>query len=463
LCDALEARRIHIQGGADGIDPKAVLVLEAVGSVDNFANAVRRIEGLDWLGEFDVDDIVQDEDFYDEENPERLLSGRLYMVSSNSRALQELQSLWRRYVDNPQMHFDHGYSRFREVFSLLRTIRRWDVSDRFIDTGVMSYWQEQLDVFGEERIRFEIELWYKSNPEERSRAIQSVSQMLEQLQGQVITHCEIDAIRYSAVLAELPAGAIRSLMQNQEISLLKSEDIMFFRPSGQMVSTISTFETLPIPEERKPALQVNGSPVIGLFDGYPLANHSLLSNRLIVDDPDNYQEYYESKYMRHGTAMCSLIAKGDLTQDNDFITSPIYVRPIMKPNPHAPNNEEHVPSDHLLVDVIHRAVKRMFEPEDGRPPVAPTVKIINFSIGDPARMYFHSVSPLAKMLDWLSNKYSVLFIISAGNVITDFNLPCTENEFNGSAPDHQAKLFATSSLTVAGIDESFRQGNQLTI
>lgn len=446
LCDALEARRIHIQGGADGIDPKAVLVLETVGSVDNFANAVRRIEGLDWLGEFDVDDIVQDEDFYDEENPERLLSGRLYMVSSNSRALQELQSLWRRYVDNPQMHFDHGYSRFREVFSLLRTIRRWDVSDRFIDTGVMSYWQEQLDVFGEERIRFEIELWYKSNPEERSRAIQSVSQMLEQLQGQVITHCEIDAIRYSAVLAELPAGAIRSLMQNQEISLLKSEDIMFFRPSGQMVSTISTFETLPIPEERKPALQVNGSPVIGLFDGYPLANHSLLSNRLIVDDPDNYQEDYESKYMRHGTAMCSLIAKGDLTQDNDFITSPIYVRPIMKPNPHAPNNEEHVPSDHLLVDVIHRAVKRMFEPEDGRPPVAPTVKIINFSIGDPARMYFHSVSPLAKMLDWLSNKYSVLFIISAGNVITDFNLPCTENEFNGSAPDYQAKLFATEIL-----------------
>lgn len=72
LCDALEARRIHIQGGADGIDPKAVIVLETVGSVDNFANAVRRIEGLDWLGEFDVDDIVQDEDFYDEENPERL-------------------------------------------------------------------------------------------------------------------------------------------------------------------------------------------------------------------------------------------------------------------------------------------------------------------------------------------------------------------------------------------------------
>ena len=446
LCDAIEARRIHIQEGADGIDPKAVLVLETVGSVDDFANAVRRIDGLDWLGEFDVDDIVQDEDFFDNEDPDRLLSGRLYMVSSNSRALQELHSLWRRYVDNPQMRFERGYSRFREVFSLLKTIRKWDVSDRFIDTGVMSFWQEQLDVFGEERIRFEIELWYKSNPEERSRSILSVTQMLEELNGQAITHCEIDEIRYAAILAELPAGSIRALMHNQDISLLKSEDIMFIRPSGQMVSTIPTIETVPIPEERRPALQVNGRPVIGIFDGYPLSNHSVLANRLIVDDPDNYQEDYESRYMQHGTAMCSLIAKGDLSEDNDYITSPIYVRPIMKPNPHAPNNEEHVPSDHLLVDVIHRAVKRMFEPEDGRPPVAPTVKVINFSIGDPARMYLHSVSPLAKMLDWLSNKYSVLFTISAGNTITAINLPCTEDEFNRSSSNQQAKLFATEIL-----------------
>ena len=127
LCDAIEARRIHLQEGADGIDPKAVLVLETVGSVDDFANAVRKIEGLDWLGEFDVDDIVQDEDFFDNDNPDRRLSGRLYMVSSNSRALQELHSLWRRYVDNPHMRFERGYSRFREVFSLLKTIRRWDV------------------------------------------------------------------------------------------------------------------------------------------------------------------------------------------------------------------------------------------------------------------------------------------------------------------------------------------------
>ena len=70
LCNVLDARNIHIQEGADGIDPKSVLVLETVGKVDDFANAVRRIEGLDWLGEFDIDDIVPDEDFFDNDNPD---------------------------------------------------------------------------------------------------------------------------------------------------------------------------------------------------------------------------------------------------------------------------------------------------------------------------------------------------------------------------------------------------------
>ena len=75
-----------------------------------------------------------------------------------------------------------------------------------------------------------------------------MSELLGQLQGQVITHCELEEIRYNAILAELPAGSVRSLMQNRDVSLLKSEDIMFFRPSGQMVSSISEYETLSIPE-----------------------------------------------------------------------------------------------------------------------------------------------------------------------------------------------------------------------
>jgi len=55
----------------------------------------------------------------------------------------------------------------------------------------------------------------------------------------------------------------------------------------------------------------------------------------------------------------------------------------------------------------------MFEADDGA--VASTIKVINLSIGDPLRIFDNSVSPLAKLIDWLSFKYNVLFIVSAGN------------------------------------------------
>ena len=39
----------------------------------------------------------------------------------------------------------------------------------------------------------------------------------------------------------------------------------------------------------------------------------------------------------------------------------------------------------LPVDLIHRAVRRLYEPEGGQPPVAPQVRVINLSVCDEAR------------------------------------------------------------------------------
>lgn len=46
---------------------------------------------------------------------------------------------------------------------------------------------------------------------------------------------------------------------------------------------------------------------------------------------------------------------------------------------------------------------------------AATGCVINLSIGDPARPFIHTPSPWARLLDWLSWKYRVLFCVSAGN------------------------------------------------
>ena len=46
---------------------------------------------------------------------------------------------------------------------------------------------------------------------------------------------------------------------------------------------------------------------------------------------------------------------------------------------------------------------------------APNTRVINLSIGDPVRQLAVTMSPTARLLDFLAYKYKILFIISAGN------------------------------------------------
>ena len=92
----------------------------------------------------------------------------------------------------------------------------------------------------------------------------------------------------------------------------------------------------------------------------------------------------------------------------------IYVRPITKP--YVTGNgktQEFIPNDILIVDKIHITVRRLFENEAGK--IAPSIRIINLSIGLGDQLLYNMISPLAKLLDWLSYKYKILFIVSAGN------------------------------------------------
>jgi Subtilase family len=119
----------------------------------------------------------------------------------------------------------------------------------------------------------------------------------------------------------------------------------------------------------------------------------------------------------HGTAMASLIVRGDLSSAEDTITRPLYVRPIMRPDPRdfRVRRDEAIPANQLTVDLLHGAVKRLYEGEGQTVAVAPTIRVLNLSIGDPSRPLDGPMSPFARMVDWLSWKYGVLFLVSAGN------------------------------------------------
>jgi len=268
---AFNERRVEVQQTAAGIDPEQVLIIETIGSVDNFANAVKRIPGLEWMGELEAEEIAPDEDFYDESKPEKDLSGRLYLVLTNQAALNEMLALWRRYQADPEMPFVRGLTKFRDVFFCIRDIRRWDVQDRLHETGILEAWREDLEYDGDRLIRFETELWFRGTPAKRQDSQTQVSNLIQQRGGRVISQCILNDISYHALLAELPTNSVQEIVQNPTTALVKCDNIMFFRPVGQMSAGDSTpegdveigaiVEEMPLP---------TGDPVIAILDGLPL-------------------------------------------------------------------------------------------------------------------------------------------------------------------------------------------------
>lgn len=443
LQTAFQHRNVEIQQSTAGIDPEQVLVIETIGGVENFANAVKKIRGLEWLGEIEIDDIMPDEHFYQDDRDKKL-KGRLYLILSNHRALQEMLSLWNTYRENPSMVFQRGLTKFRDVFKYLKDIRRWSVEDRLDDSGIIEYWQESLRYYPDEVKRFEAELWYRSSIIKRSQAKSKIESLINQIGGQIVTECTIKEIGYHSILAELPASEIETILRTKDTELVKFDGIMMFRPVGQMSVKLSELNELQDTDVQNEEDIKQDEPIIGLLDGLPISNHHLLRNRIIIDDPDDWAQYYPVSSRVHGTGMASLIINGDLNNGQGLIKQPIYCRPIMKPSTF--NSEEFVPDDLLVVDLIHRAVKRIFEGENGENAVAPTIKIINFSIGDPSRQFNYTLSPLARLLDWLSQKYNVLFVISAGNNNNPILLDVSKDEFLIKTNDEKSELISKKIL-----------------
>lgn len=421
LLRSFEDQRTRVQGGATGIVPEEVLVFETFGPVENFIAAVRHIPGMEWLGEIEEEGLAPDDDFFvpDKEGhpKDKPLRGRLFLIFSNQRALREMLSLWQRWLDGEQLPF--GLGKWKDVFSLLRDIRPWGVQDRLIETGVLEDWQERV-AYNEEVIPCEVELWYRQTQEHRTAARVRITQLVQNVQGQVLSEATVPSIHYHALLVNLPIASIALLLDpaNHDVELVQCPQIQFFRAAGQMA--VFTPEENAISDSLGEPTAIEGEPVAALLDGLPLQNHSRLAGKLVIEDPDDFTglHNYTARERRHGTAMASLILHGDIGANEQPLSRPLYVRPILVPDRHPWNSasrREAVPEDQLVVDLIHRAVRRLYESESGEYPSAPSVCLINLSIGIVDRLFEGHLSPLARLLDWLAWQYKTLFIVSSGN------------------------------------------------
>ena len=478
LQQALEERRTRLQMESRDLVPEEVVVLETVGTVDEFIRAVEKIPGMEWLAEIETDEIPPDDDFFaltgaGEAQPAKSLRGRLFMVFTNRSALEQMISLWNGWLSdkNPP----RGLGRWETLFGQLRDVRHWGVRDRLQETGIIEDWRDRLE-HNEGLAPCEIELWYQQDSERRRTARDRVVDLVEDMDGQLIAEATIGEIAYHALLVHLPSVRIRPLLESidSDIELLRCEQIQFFRAGGQMSASLEDgFRDRD--EGVLPAEPPAGSPVIALFDGLPLQEHRRLSERLVVDDPDDFERDSPADTRRHGTAMASLILHGDLAAGEEVLSRPLYVRPILRPDPRDwINHTETAPEGMLSVDLIHRAVRRLFERDGSQDPVAPRVSIINLSIGIRDRPFDGALSPLARLLDWLAWRYKVLFVVSAGNYTGNIPLQSRrsalplsgddqENAIRSVAADARNRRLlspaeAVNALTVASVHEDASTG-----
>ena len=439
LQQVLEARRTRLQVEASGLVPEEVVVLETVGTVDGFIRAVEKVPGMEWLAEVEEEDIPPDDDFFaiseaGEERSHKALRGRLFMVFTNQRAYDQMLSLWRTFQS--EVKLPHGFGRWKVLFEQLHDVRPWGVRDRLLETGVLQDWQERVD-HGQNVVPCEIELWYRKNPQQRRTARDRVAELVGGQEGRVVTEAVIEEIAYHALLVRLPVGGIRRLLEppDENIALVQCEQIQFIRAGGQMSSFLPD-DAQEKDQEALPEERPIGKPVVALFDGLPLQAHRRLQGRLVVDDPDGFEQDYPAAMRRHGTAMASLIIHGDIMAGEEPAPRPLYIRPILRPDLRDwRNHEETVPEGTLVVDLLHRAVRRLFEGEGNEPPAAQEVAVINLSIGIRDRPFEQTLSPLARLLDWLAWRYQVLFTVSAGNHPGRIELSTERLDLSSLAPE----------------------------
>ena len=413
---------IELRNDPSSLAPERVIVFEIAGTVENFLSALSHIQGLEFMAEYEGD-FEADQDFAVEDirkgkegldRTDQPVPAHFYLAMPDIRALQELLSLWERWVRGENLGI--GYTPFAHLFAQLRDLRPWGPQDR-IPSEAVSYWRDLINTQPNQPVRLEVELWFRDSAPRRSDISHNIHTVVAEAGGQVVHEAIIAEIAYHGLLVDLPAAQVRNLLADRTVRIALVDDIMFIRPQSLMRSAL---DIDPSSDEaaRDAASHVpTGPPIAALFDGVPIPAHALLEGRLVLDDPDDLQSQAVVSRRVHGTAMASLILHGDRNDGGPPLPRPIYVRPVLGASE---NGFEHSQPGQLLIDTIYQAVLRM---KGGQNPVAPTVFLVNLSIGDTRRPFAGIVSPLARLLDWLSTRYDLLFLVAAGNVPGSLEVP----------------------------------------
>lgn len=415
---------IELKDNPSSLAPERVIVFEIAGTVTDFLKAIGRIDGLEFMAEYETD-IPADEHFAVRDNrkgkegqdrADKAVPGRFYLAMPDVRALNELLSLWERWGRGEPL--ESGYAPFAHLFEQLRALRPWGPEDRIPDETV-AFWREESERYPDRPVRTEVELWFRDAESRRRVVSEALQALVADAGGRIVHEAIIPDVAYHGALIDIPVSQIRNLMEQRTVKLALADDVMFLRPQSMLLGPIEVEAAADGTVGSASGSPAAGEPIAALLDGVPVQAHALLANRLVLDDPDNLQSRALVSRRVHGTAMASLILHGDRNEGGLPLQHPLYVRPLMVATE---DGHEHSDRDRLLIDTIYRAVLRI-KGSEAEEAVAPNVFLINISMGDNRRPFTRFVSPLARLLDFLSDRYNILFVVSGGNVSDPLAIP----------------------------------------
>lgn len=417
-----------------GIAPERALVFVTAVPIARFIPAAEAI-GLEVFSEVDLDDYELDEHLLDR-NPE-LANPTLYATMPSEDVLNRIRRLWRAYQNNEAAK--RGDAPWWNLFDMLAELRPWGPQDRFNDR-TREELNNRLPFDDDEEVRLELEIWPTRNSETRRRWRTDTEVRVSALGGRVISRSSISeaGFIYEAFLIGMAAGSVRAMLANPFApgGLASLDGLQFVLPQtiAQSLPTQSDPDdqaqlgVLEPFDDRDPLRAI-------LLDGTPIAAHQMLDGGIVIEDVHNLVPNSVVADRLHATTMASLILRGDVradgkpVRDSRLLSIPVLVDV---------NQDTLSPDDRLFVDVIHVALTRAFL---GDAPLAPDGFVVNFSIGIRSAHFTGLISSLARLLDWWSDAYGVLFIVSVGNVGSDLTIPGVNSlEFEDATLDQRAEL-----------------------
>lgn len=417
MISALEPQ--PVSAGLPDADPELVLVFEVVDSISSSSEQLAlamQAAGLELL-------VEAEGTFEDEElgSDFARLSGHstepiprfLHAAMASRAAVEQLLALWTHWKTGKRMI--RGFGPFTGLFGQLNDVRPWGPSDRVRTTGLAEVIAASAEA-GADVVPVSIELWFRADESRRRRAEEAVRSVIESSGGVVYRSATIQEVGFHGLAGAVPTNSLAAVVSNvSDVSILRSTEILYVRPGGQGVQVALPDDLDPAvtPEEAGTPL---AEPIVAVLDGLPEANHELLRGRVSIFDPLDFgsDPLYTADRRRHGTMVASAVVWGDLGRGEAPLPRTVLCFPVMRPDPQHRSFAEAIPDNHLPEDLMRLAVEAIVG--DGNVAgAAPSVKVFNVSLGDPLAQFDTIPSSWARVIDWLSHKHNVLFIVSAGN------------------------------------------------